>query len=285
MKKIIVIIFALVFLLAANIFLTKNSFREKEVYPSLNQAIGLTESLLTFEVINGDNKIKIRKNTLCYEIISISYCADNKKIEILKKILNSNIEDIYENTDDNLKRLGFDFKDKSKSIILNETKKLRLGNINQYNEIYVLYNNKIYKISYYQDLLEPSTKIWIDKTKPIIPLLDGDKLDIEISRKGKNICRIKHESTIFNQKYSTIRNSFIDLYPIDIVKVTASQSRSMTNNADVSISIKLQFKGKVESFSIWKKDEFIYMENTNNRNYAYVIPNAVYDNLNIDCVK
>ena len=44
---------------------------------------------------------------LCIRIESINYCADSKKIIILKKFLNNNIKDIYDKTEENLQRLGF----------------------------------------------------------------------------------------------------------------------------------------------------------------------------------
>ena len=115
----------------------------------------------------------------CIRIESINYCADSTKVSILKKFLNNNIKDIYDKTEENLQRLGFK-KEIIPSIIINNEKSLLFVNLNKYNEIYVLHGNKIYKTLFYEGILETTTRSWLDKSTPLIPLTDTDEFDIKI---------------------------------------------------------------------------------------------------------
>ena len=146
-----------------------------------------------------------------------------------------------------------------------------------------MYANKIYKIDYFQGLSDISTKEWIDKSEPIITLFDGDKFDVEISRIGKPGCIIKHEKMLSNSEYSTLRNSFFDLYAIDVVKL--GEFEYLVGTLSKAISVKLHHQGKKKVFDIWKEDHLVYMFDIGDgMNNAYIIPNAVYENIiNVNC--
>ena len=78
-------------------------------------------------------------------------------------------------------------------------------------------------------------------------------------------------------EYSALRNSFFDLYANDIVVLDEFEYLGIVNKA---ISIKLHYQEKKIIFDIWKKDHLIYMfligDGLDN---AYIIPNAVYENI------
>ena len=287
MKKIIVILVVLVSLVVVNMLINKNSSDTKNDYPTLSEAIGKNEAFLsTLEIINNNSKIKFLKKDSCYVIESINYCADSKKINSLKKFFNNNIKDIYVKNEKNLRRLGFldeeDNLNLSAFVITIGYEILHIGNINEYGEAYVLHADKIYKVDYYKGLSDISTNKWIDKSEPIITILDSDKFDVEISRIGKPGCIIKHEKMLSHSEYSTLRNSFFDLYANDVVKLDEFEYLDTLSKA---ISIKLHHQGKKKIFDIWKEDHLIYMfvigDGMDN---AYIIPNAVYENIiNVNC--
>ena len=91
---------------------------------------------------------------------------------------------------------------------------LQVGNINEYDEAYIQHLDKIYKVDYYHGLSDISTKNWIDKSKPIITILDSDKFDIEISRIGKPGCIIKGEKKT-TTNYNDISCDNIEFIEID----------------------------------------------------------------------
>ena len=282
MNKITVILVVLVSLVAANIIINKNFSDVKSDYPTLYESIGKNEdSISTFEIIKKNNKIKFFKKDSCYAIKSINYCADSKKIFLLNKFFNNNIKDVYSKNEENLRRLGFIDAEgnlASKTFILKIGHEiLRVGNINEHDEAYILHSDKIYKVDYYHDLSDISTKNWVDKSKPVITILDSDKFDIEISKVGEPGCIIKHEKMLSDLEYSALRNSFFDLYANDIVVLDEFEYLGIVNKA---ISIKLHYQEKKIIFDIWKKDHLIYMfligDGLDN---AYIIPNAVYENI------
>ena len=221
MKKLIILIVILGSLIVTNILINNDNVQKKKDSLTLSKAISLEMPLSSFEIIKNDNKIKLTKKEFCYEIISIDYCANDTKVNFLKKFLTNKVKDIYENNKENLRRLGFNNIEKSNSIIINNAKTLIFGNINQYNEIYVLQENKIYKVDYFKGMLETTTRYWADKSKPILALVETDEFDVEIwDIKNAKLCKkIKHNDFLSGTKYSTLRNTFFDLYPSDINKM------------------------------------------------------------------
>jgi len=299
MKKIIIIIVILCFLTVTNILINSNSSELKKEMVLLSEAINLTDPASSFEITNRDKKLKLVQEESCYKIKSIDYCADDKKVKLLKKFLNNNIKDIYKNSEENINRLGFNSAGKSPSIIINESKTLFFGNINKYNEIYVLQDNKIYKVRYYKGLLDASTKQWIDKSKPIISLFENDKFDIEIQGcgiLGGDIVAgdiapisIEHKDLVSNQKYSILRNSFFDLYASDLRIMTHDELEvlySKYKTLRIFLSPHTKNKKVDYYYHIWKEDHLVYLKPGNRlSNKAFIIPNSVYKNIGLHCKK
>ena len=292
MKKLLIIIVILSSLIIANIlFKTDNSKLDKDT-KTLSEEINLLELASSFEIFKKDNKIKLIKKNSCYKIKSIDYCSDNKKVQLLNKFISSNVKDTYENTEKNLIRLGFDNVDNKRSMIINGNKTLSFGNINKYDEIYVLQEDKIYKVDYYKGMLEIATKQWIDKSKPIINTLESDEFNILIHEKIKiNPCvSISHEDLLSDKKFSTLRNSFFDLYASD-VKATPIEyyDKVKKNNSLFTVYLISPHSNKIiNHFIIWKESHLVYFTESVPSilpKLAFVVPNSVYDNISNYCKK
>ncbi|MDC0482494.1 DUF4340 domain-containing protein [Gammaproteobacteria bacterium] len=292
MKKLLIIIAILSSLIIANILVkTENSELDKDI-KTFSEEINLLELASSFEIFKKDNKIKLTKKSSCYKIKSIDYCADSKKVQLLKKFLSGNVKDIYENREENLMRLGFDNVENKSTMIINGNKTLFFGNINQYNEIYVLQEDNIYKVDYYKGILETTTKQWIDKSKPIINTVENDKFNILIHKKAKlkPCSNISHKDLITDKKFSTLRNTFFDLYASD-VKATPNEYYVNVVKNDSLFTIYLESsnsKKNLNHFMIWKEDHLVYFaESVSDKlpKFAFVVPNSVYDNISIFCKK
>ena len=304
MKKLIILIVILGSLIVTNILINNDNAQKKKDSLTLSKAISLEMPLSSFEIIKNDNKIKLAKKEFCYEIISIDYCANDTKVNFLKKFLTNKVKDIYENNKENLRRLGFSNIEKSNSIIINNAKTLIFGNINQYNEIYVLQANKIYKVNYYKGMLETTTRYWADKSKPILALVETDEFDVEIwDIKNAKLCKkIKHNDFLSGTKYSTLRNTFFDLYPSDINKMDffirlnttiheheGKEKKILKGITESAMTVRfkdsLTGKGfKDQNIAIWKEGHVVYVSGPND-NLKFAIPNSVYDNINFYCKK
>lgn len=283
MKKLIILIGMLGALIFANIIIS-NTSSKKESEQTLSDAITLDNPLSTFVISINDNKIALSKDDSCYKIKSINYCADHNQVQLFNKFLNNEVNDIYENSLENRNRLGFSNKKNISSVLINNRKTLLFGNINQYSEIYVQESNKIYKVDFYKDILDISTNKWIDKSKPIIDLVESDKFDVVINLNGnENKCiNIPHKKLINDQKHSTLRNSFFDLYASD-VKIWNGE---FSNNSFLIVHLKNKNNKKVKkSFYIWKEDHLVYFYADNGNKQKFVIPNSVYENIKSYCKK
>ena len=292
MKKLIIIIAILGALVIANILINTDNSDAKKFNKTLLEAIDSTDLALSFEILVNGSKLKLVKRESCYEIQSIDYCADNKKVQLLKNFLNNDVEDMYENTSENLDRLGFNNINNKSSIVINDSKILSFGNINQYSKIYVLYSNIIYKVHYYKSILKTSSKDWIDKSSPIINTVESDEFNIMIHEKTEiNPCaKIIHRDLISDKKFSTLRNSFFDLYASDVKKISISSYDEISKSNSL---IKVYFenpysKNIVNFFMIWREDHLVYFAERKSLilpSLAFVIPNSVYDNISIYCKK
>ena len=292
MKKLIIIIAILGALVIANILINTDNSDAKKFNKTLLEAIDSTDLALSFEILVNGSKLNLVKRESCYEIQSIDYCADNKKVQLLKNFLNNDVEDIYENTAENLDRLGFNNINNKSSIVINDSKLLSFGNINQYSKIYVLYSNIIYKVHYYKSILKTSSKEWIDKSSPIINTVESDEFNIMIHEKTEiNPCaKITHKDLISDKKFSTLRNSFFDLYASDVKKISISSYNEISKSNSL---IKVYFenpysKNIVNFFMIWREDHLVYFAERKSLilpSLAFVIPNSVYDNISIYCKK
>jgi len=290
MKKLFIIIAILGALIIANILINTENSESKKDIQTLSEAINLVELTLSFEILQKDNKIKLTKKDYCYEIESIDYCADDAKVQLLKKFIGSKVKDTYENREENLIRLGFDNSKNISSMIINGNKTLFFGNINQYNEIYVLQENKIYKVDYYKGMLEISTKQWIDKSKPIINIMESDEFNITIHEKhAVDPCaNILHKDLVLDKKFSILRNSFLDLYASDVKLMPLEYSLKVVKNDSLFTGYLRSPHSKkiLNSFMIWKEDHLVYFApSMNNPNLAFVVPNSVYKNIDIYCKK
>ena len=290
MKKLFIIIAILGALIIANILINTENSESKKDIQTLSEAINLVELTLSFEILQKDNKIKLTKKDYCYEIESIDYCADDAKVQLLHKFIGSKVKDTYENREENLIRLGFDNSKNISSMIINENKNLFFGNINQYNEIYVLQENKIYKVDYYKGMLEISTKQWIDKSKPIINIMESDEFNITIHEKhAVDPCaNILHKDLVLDKKFSILRNSFLDLYASDVKLMPLEYSLKVVKNDSLFTGYLRSPHSKkiLNSFMIWKEDHLVYFApSMNNPNLAFVVPNSVYKNIDIYCKK
>ena len=308
MKKLFIVITILGSLVIANILTNTNRFNTKKVTENLSDVIFLDKTLFSFEIINKGKKIKLiegdfvnnnphgfgtltskdgTKKESCYKIKSINYCADDKKVQLLKKFLTGEVKDTYENTKGNLNRLGFTNENGSIEMVINSNRTLLFGNINQYNEVYVSQLNKIYKVDYFEGVLETFTGHWINKSNPILPLIENDEFDIEILNldisKKRNCASISHKELVNDNNFSTLRNAFFDLYASDIKnnwkEAINARSQKMKIVFTNSITKKIIF-----DVIIWKKDHLVYLSKVTG-DVNFVIPNSVYDNVSIYCKK
>ena len=156
-----------------------------------------------------------------------------------------------------------------------------MGKINQYSEIYIQQENKIYKVNFNKDILQTNTKEWIDKSKPIIDLAESDKFNIDINLNRNNCASIQHKNLIKDKKFSALRNSFFDLYASDV------KPWNMKND-DLVFTIHIKTsnnKDIIGHFNIWKEDHLVYLVKSNTPSLKFVIPNLVYDNISTYCKK
>ena len=293
MKKLIVILIILGVLIVANIIIKNEDSQSKINMPSLAQAISLELSVSNYKIINDNNKIILITNGSCYEIQNLGYCADFSKIQLLQKFLQSQVKDIYDKTSENLNRLGFKNEKLNSSIVINNTKTLVFGNTNKYNEIYVLQADKIYKVDYLQGISETTSKYWADKSAVLLPFVDTDKFTVQIIKHiGKNKtkrCKFIEQKDFSDIKYSTLRNSFFDLYASDITRLKENDE-SLFFDTGISVTFVHPHTGEeMYSFEIWKDDHLVYFaskysENKKN-NLKYTIPNSVYENISVYCKK
>jgi len=291
MKKIFILIGVIGIILLANIILNyKNTDDEKSTQP-LAELLNLKIQNITSFTISNNDKIVLSKPSgeACISIESINYCADNAKINILKKFLNNNIKDIYDKTEQNLQRLGFN-KEIVPSIIINNEKTLFFGNLNKYNEIYVLQGSKIYKTLFYEGMLKATTRFWLDKSTPLIPLTDTDEFDIKIVKyifrnsevvDSRTCAIVKHKETALSTKHSALRNSFLDLYPSDATRVSGNEdyetydiALTSSNNGDL-----------IKNIAIYKQENLTYGAIKSGNDLRFVIPNSVYNNVKSYCKK
>ena len=291
MKKIFILIGVIGIILLANIILNyKNTDDEKSTQP-LAELLNLKIQNITSFTISNNDKIVLSKPSgeACISIESINYCADNTKINILKKFLNNNIKDIYDKTEQNLQRLGFN-KEIVPSIIINNEKTLFFGNLNKYNEIYVLQGSKIYKTLFYEGILKATTRFWLDKSTPLIPLTDTDEFDIKIVKyifrnsevvDSRTCAIVKHKETALSTKHSALRNSFLDLYPSDATRVSGNEdyetydiALTSSNNGDL-----------IKNIAIYKQENLTYGAIKSGNDLRFVIPNSVYNNVKSYCKK
>ena len=293
MKKLIVILIILGVLIVANVITKDEDSQSKINMPSLAQAISLELSVSNYKIINDNNKIILITNGSCYEIQNLDYCADFSKIQLLQKFLQSKVKDIYDKTTENLNRLGFKNEKVNRLLVINNTKTLVFGNTNKYNEIYVLQADKIYKVDYFQGIFETTSKYWADKSAVLLPFVDTDKFTVQIIKQiGNNKasrCKFIEQRDFSDIKYSTLRNSFFDLYASN-VKRLREKDESLFFNTGISVLFDHPYTGEeMYSFEIWKDDHLVYFsskysENKKN-NLKYTIPNSVYENISVYCKK
>ena len=293
MKKLIVILIILGVLIVANIIIKNEDSQSNINMPSLAQAISLEPSVSSYKIINDKNKIILITNGSCYKIQNLDYCADFSKIQLLQKFLQSKVKDIYDKTTENLNRLGFENETVNSSIVINNTKTLIFGNTNKYNEMYVLQSDKIYKVDYYQGIFETTSKYWADKSEVLLPFVDTDKFTVQIiehigNNKTKR-CELIEQSDLSDTKYSTLRNSFFDLYASDVTRLR-EKDESLFFDMGISVLFDHPYTGEeMYSFEMWKDDHLVYFaskysENKKN-NLKYTIPNSVYENISVYCKK
>ena len=293
MKKLIVILIILGVLIVANIIIKNEDSQSNINMPSLAQAISLEPSVSSYKIINDKNKIILITNGSCYKIQNLDYCADFSKIQLLQKFLQSKVKDIYDKTTENLNRLGFKNETVNSSIVIDNTKTLIFGNTNKYNEMYVLQSDKIYKVDYYQGIFETTSKYWADKSEVLLPFVDTDKFTVQIiehigNNKTKR-CELIEQSDLSDTKYSTLRNSFFDLYASDVTRLR-EKDESLFFDMGISVLFDHPYTGEeMYSFEMWKDDHLVYFaskysENKKN-NLKYTIPNSVYENISVYCKK
>jgi hypothetical protein len=281
MKKLIIIIVTLGFLIVANILTNSNNPSLKKHTATLSEVVDLETPISSFSISINKNKINLIDDGTCYKIKSIGYCADDKKIQLFKRFLSNKVNDIYENTPENIKRLGFNSPTNNKVIVINNNKTLIMGKINQYSEIYIQQTNKIYKVNFNKDMLQTNTKEWIDKSKPIIDLAESDKFNIDINVNRNNCASIQHKNLISDKKFSALRNSFFDLYASD-VKPWNMKDDDLVFTINIKTS---NNKDIIGHFNIWKEDHLVYLVKSNTPRLKFVIPNLVYDNISTYCKK
>ena len=293
MKKLIVILIILGVLIVVNIIIKNEDSQSNVNMPSLAQAISLEPSVSSYKIINDKNKIILITNGSCYKIQNLDYCADFSKIQLLQKFLQSKIKDIYDKTTENLNRLGFKNETVNSSLVINNAKTLIFGNTNNFNEIYVLHSDKIYKVDYYQGIFETTSMYWADKSEVLLPFVDTDKFNVQIiehigNNKSKR-CELIEQRDFSDTKYSTLRNSFFDLYASDVTRLR-EKDESLFFDTGISVLFDHPYTGEeMYSFEMWKDDYLVYFaskysENKKN-NLKYTIPNSVYENISVYCKK
>ena len=301
MKKLITLILLLAILVVANFIFNDESSKIKKDMQTLAEAIDLSGQVISIEINNNGETLKMvdksfvgyPKSNSCFGIEKINlYCADEKKINLFNKFLNNYIKDIYENTEENINRLGFNDKNNEISIIIktdnnkSNRKTLFFGNINNFSEVYVLQSNKIYKVNFLDGIFNIDTKFWIDKSKPIISLLESDEFDIKISKgssdKFSSCELLKHKDLVMKPENSILRNSFIDLYASDVLTLQESKIRS---EAEFLLTLRILSSNKKAYIRMWRRDYLVYMAFANNSQDVFVIPSSVYDNINSYCEK
>ena len=291
MRKIfILIVIIIIFILVNILFNNKNTYDEKSTQP-LAELLDLKIQDITSFIISNNDKIVLSRPSgeACIRIESINYCADSTKISILKRFLNNNIKDIYDKTEENLQRLGFK-KEIIPSIIINNEKTLFFGNLNKYNEIYVLQGSKIYKTLFYEGMLDTTTRFWVDKSTSLIPLTDTDEFDIKITRyivrnselvDSRTCAIVKHKEMVLSTKHSALRNSFLDLYPSDAIRKGRTEDYE-TYNIDLTSSNNGDL---IKNITIYKQENLTYGALRFGNDLRFVIPNSVYKNVKSYCKK
>lgn len=291
MKKIFILVGVIGIIFSANILFSNKNTNDEKLSQPLAELLNLKiQNITSFNISNG-NKIMLSRPTSdsCIRIESINYCTDSTKIYLLKKFLSNNIKDLYDKTEENIRRLGFK-KEIVPSIIINNEKTLFFGNLNKYNEIYVLHGNKIYKTLFYEGILETTIRFWFDKSTPLIPLTDSDEFDIIIARysdrnlerANKSICaRVNHKEIVLTTKHSALRNSFLDLYPSDVMK---TEKIEVYEPYDIAL-MNSNTGNLIQIFSIYKEEHLTYGVFEHRDDLKFVIPNSVYKNVKSYCKK
>ena len=287
MKKLIILFGIIGVLVIVNLlFNNKNSNLEKNSQ-TLAETIFLEKPLTSIIISKDNNQIRLVKKSVdsCFEIVNLDYCVDNKKLQLLKKFISNDVKDIYEKNEDNLKRLGFKNNKNNISLVVNN-KRLYFGNINKYNEVYVLQENTIYKIEYIEGILETTSSFWFDKSVPLLSLVETDEFDIEIYNSianDLNECAImKHNENGITTNHLTLRNSFFDLYPSDAKKIDSFDDGKKL----LLIKIKDPNSNKeIFNFFIWKEEHVTYFLETYPKKHwlKFHIPNSVYENVKSYC--
>lgn len=306
MKKLILIIFILSILLIANIIINNKDSTQNKNLPILSEAIHLENNLSSITISKQENKIELVKEESCYMIKSINFCADDKKIKLLKKLLATKIKDTYKNNSTNISKLGFGNIEENSSVILNNSKTLIFGKLNQYNEIYIQQSNMIYKVDYYEDILETSTKLWIDKSKPLLNLRETDEFHIKIYKKfnEKKTCNnVSHKNLISDINFSNLRNTFFDLYADDVGIIPTDEDNfwptlidTVEGDNEMLYSIHIEdahkknrigskeFNAMLYDLTVWKYKHKAYLLFATG-NQWFSIPNSVYENIKSYCKK
>ncbi len=293
MKKLIVILIILGVLIVVNIIIKNEDSQSNVNMLSLAQVISLEPSVSSYKIINDKNKIILITNGSCYKIQNLDYCADFSKIQLLQMFLQSKVKDIYDKTTENLNRLGFKNETVNSSLVINNAKTLIFGNTNNFNEIYVLHSDKIYKVDYYQGIFETTSMYWADKSEVLLPFVDTDKFTVQIIEHiGKNKskrCELIEQRDFADTKYSTLRNSFFDLYASDVTRLR-EKDESLFFDTGISVLFDHPHTGEeMYSFEMWKDDYLVYFASKyseNKKNYLkYTIPNSVYENISVYCKK
>jgi len=288
MKKLIILISIIGILVVVNALFNNKNFSLKKNTQTLKEAILLEEPLTSIVISKNNNQITLIKKSpdSCYEIVNLDYCVDNKKFQLLKKFIGNEIKDIYEKTEENLHRLGFKNNKNNSSIIINNNKSLYFGNINKYSEVYVLQANNIYKIEYSKGMLETTSRFWLDKSNPLLPLVETDEFDIEIynfTTDDLNECeKVKHTEIVLTTNHSTLRNSFFDLYASDAKKFDSFE------DSQKLLLIKLKNPNsdkKIFNFFLWKEEHLTYFLESypKQQGLKFLIPNSVYENVKSYC--
>mgnify|MGYP001444531850 CR=1 FL=1 len=307
MKKLIIITIVLMSLIVVNILVNDDKTLTEKNSLSLSEAINIKLPPTSFEIITNDNKIQLIKSNNCYNVKSINYCADSKKVNLLKKFLSNKVKDIYDNNKENLDRLGFNNTKKNSLIILDEKITLIFGKLNQYNEIYILVANKIYKVDYYSSILETSTKLWIDKSSPILNLTENDDFHIKIYKKWderKACANVSHIDLISNINFSNLRNTFFDLYAADVNLLKNIHAENfwstlidaVEDDNEMLYTVHIEdahkktrigskeFNVMLYNFKVWKYKHMAYLMLATELP-LFIIPNSVYENIKSYCVE
>lgn len=291
MKKLIIILIILGILIVANIFIKNKGSQSKINMPTLSEVISLEFSVSDYKISNDSNKIILIANESCYEIQDLGSCADFSKIKLLHNFLQRRVKDVYDKNLENLNRLGFKNVKTNSSIVVNNATTLIFGNTNKYNEVYVLLADKIYKVEYFQGIFETTSKYWADKSSVLLPFVETDEFTVQIIKhNGSNKairCKFIEQRDFSDTKYSTLRNSFFDLYASDITRLV-KKDESLFSDTGISVLFDHPYTGEeMYSFEIWKDDHLVYFASkyskNDKNNLKYTIPNSVYENISIYC--